>query len=210
MPLRAWSVVLLWMGAPALASEVEVFVDRGELFVRAGAQAGLRVGDEVAILGARIGETKERRRVGSAMVMEVWPSLARIAPDRAAASDKTPRKYAALSTPEPVRSDAAASGLTPPPPPPPAEEPTGMVGHAWFKGAGPWKLLMLYNDGASGWSRCNLRLQPGEMSYHLPSLRAGDHEAIALSNFSGERPEQDITRVAVTCAEGSVTIVFPE
>ena len=54
---------------------VELFEDRGEMFVRAGTKEGLTVGSQVKLLG------EEKRAIGSASVMEVWDSIARINPD---------------------------------------------------------------------------------------------------------------------------------
>lgn len=62
---------------------IEVFVDKGDHFLRAGRNQGLGIGAQVVILGERIGDTEERRRIGVATVMEVWETLARVNPDRA-------------------------------------------------------------------------------------------------------------------------------
>jgi len=69
-------------GAP-----VELFEDQGQTFLYAGANQGLSVGSQVVIVGQRIGNTAERRRVGMATVMEVWPSIARVHLDEAAQAE---------------------------------------------------------------------------------------------------------------------------
>src|SRR4051812_27819046 len=60
---------------------VEVFKDKGDTFIRAGTNKGLKVGSEVVIVGDKIGDTDEYRTGGKATVLEVWETLARISPD---------------------------------------------------------------------------------------------------------------------------------
>lgn len=207
-PSHSIAVVGVLLSAGCLAEEptFEVFADRGDVFMRAGANAGLTVGVAVVILGDPIPTTHERRHVGTATVMEVWPSLARLSLDEAAKADKTAKKFAAVEKRPPPLAPS------PPPLPPTAMQPaSGLVGHATFNGAGRWKLLILSNDEAKGWTRCALRL-PGNLVYLLDSLAGGDHESIALSNFELKGPERDlpIDFVTVSCLQGSGTFVFPE
>lgn len=68
-----------------------VFVDKGDLFVKAGTKQGLKVGSEVELLGSRIGDTEEHRRVGTRTVMEVWDELARLSEAEAPAAEKPER-----------------------------------------------------------------------------------------------------------------------
>src|SRR4051812_4307355 len=63
------------------ANAVELFVDKGDTFARAGSEQGLKVGSALIVLGPTIGDTQERRRVGTATVLEVWGSLARVSLD---------------------------------------------------------------------------------------------------------------------------------
>src|SRR3954469_23934771 len=60
---------------------VAAFQDKGDYFIRAGTNAGLKVGSEVLVLGDQIGDTGEYRTAGKAHVLEVWETLARISPD---------------------------------------------------------------------------------------------------------------------------------
>lgn len=225
-----WSSV-----AAAQAAEVELFTDKGDVFIKAGTNAGAEVGTELTILGDKIANTEERRRVGSGTVMEVWPTLARLALDDAARADKAAKKYVALLngklvTGAPVKGDAkpqkgkkdaaAAPGAAPaaapaaPPAAAPAAAPSGgaLSGHATFGGAGPWKLLRLWNDGSFSWSSCSLALMPGNRVYKMPRLKAKDVESVALSNFEWKGPEIDVTHtwVDVKCAEGSAKFTFPD
>lgn len=224
--MRALVLLGSLVASAAVAEEVELFVDRGDTFLRAGSASGLAVGTTVTVLGDKIAKTEERRRVGTATVMEVWPSLARVALDDAARADKAAKKFVSLG---PAKA-AAAQPPPPPPPPPPAADtgrkplgaappppPSGntaggpLKGHATFKGAGPWKLLGLFNDENFQWTNCLLTL-PGNLTYKLASLRANDRESIALSNFQQHGPEIDTpqTSVTVKCAEGQARFVFPD
>lgn len=74
----------------------ELFTDKGDLFVRAGSKAGLKVGVEVNLLG------EGGKVVGTAAVMEVWESLARLVPDEAAkkAGPKSAQLAAAPAAPK--------------------------------------------------------------------------------------------------------------
>lgn len=74
----------------ASPTSVELFTDKGEMFIRAGTQAGLRVGQEVRVLGERIADTQERRTAGHLTVLEVWDSLARVSLDAAAQAVTAP------------------------------------------------------------------------------------------------------------------------
>jgi eukaryotic-like serine/threonine-protein kinase len=217
--MRTAILVLSLFGAAP--SEFELFTDRGDLFIKAGSNNGLQVGSELTILGDKIAGTDERRRVGVATVMEIWPTLARLALDDAAKADKAAKKFASLTAPAPAakapppaqvkaeKKDAAAAPSVPPPPPPAAGG--ALSGHATFGGAGPWKLLRLWNDGDSSWSNCSLALMPGNRVYKMPKLKAHDVESVALSNFVWKGPEVDVdhTWLDVKCAEGSAKLTFP-
>ena len=223
--MRSISVLVGLCSVVGFAAEpYEVFVDRGETYVRAGTAAGLELGSMVTIWGDLIPTTTERRRAGTATVMEIWPSLARINLDEAARADKTPKKFASF---EPKRRPGAAAAVTPPPPPPPtpapaaadggrapavAAAPTGGIlrGRATFKGAGPWMVLTVWNEETFDWTKCSLSL-PGNLVYSLAHLKAKDHESIALSNFVQQGPERDVPRDSVTvrCAQGASKFMFP-
>jgi hypothetical protein len=59
----------------------DIFTDKGDMFVRAGKNKGLKMGSEVKLLGDKIGDTDERRVVGKANVIEVFDTIARVVPD---------------------------------------------------------------------------------------------------------------------------------
>lgn len=213
---RSLLLLLVLGAAKSFGGEtaVEIFTDKGDTFVRAGSEAGLQKGTVITVLGDLIATTTERRRIGTAVVMETWPTLSRISLDDTAKAASAAKKFGAV--PGPVTKGAAV----PPPPPPPSPTPGAgkvdappaagtLVGHATFKGAGPWMLLQLYNDGTVRWSDCVLELQANRF-YNLRELKAQDHEAIALSNFVLRGPEfqGDASWVKVKCAQGASTFKF--
>lgn len=216
MRFLAWAS--LAVAATAAAQEPsEIFVDRGETYVRAGSQQGLELGTGMTVWGDLIPTTTERRRIGTAVVMEIWPSLARINLDDAARSDKTAKKYASFE----VKKRVVVPPPTPPPPPPPPAgasadggarpgTPRIIKGHATWKGAGPWMVLTLWNDEDFDWHNCSVSL-PGNLVYQLKFLRAHDHEAIAQSNFVQQGPERDVPKDSVTvrCPQGAARYLFP-
>ncbi|MDP2317236.1 MAG: hypothetical protein Q8P41_30395 [Pseudomonadota bacterium] len=76
----------------------------GQALVKAGAVQGLAVDAPLVLLGPPLAGTENRQIVGSGKVVEVWPDLARVAPDRikkdapepVAARPYTPEDQAAL------------------------------------------------------------------------------------------------------------------
>lgn len=232
--MRSLCVLIGLCSAAAGADEpYEIFLDRGETYMRAGTQMGLELGAMVTVWGDPIPTTKERRRAGTATVMEIWPSLARINLDDAARNDKAAKKFASF---EPKKRAPVPAPSAPPPPPPAAAPPpaapapvaaadAGVVkkptalppgtppvikGHATFKGAGPWMVLTLWNDEEVDWHNCSVSL-PGNLVYQLKFLRARDHESIALSNFVQSGPERDVPKDSVTvrCPHGAARYLFP-
>ncbi len=219
--LLALVTLCVVVSASAFADEVELFIDHGDTFIRAGTDQGLQRGTTVVILAG-----KERKPVGNANIMEVWAQLSRVSLDEPARADKTPQKYAVVAgakTAQPVTPvpppPAAVPSPSPAPPPPAAVPPAprapatpegALLGHAVFRGAGRWKMLQLSNDNAFNWSQCQLTLMPNKQQYALPALRSQDHESIAWSNFSGDDRDKDPQWVWVRCAEGQVSLRFPE
>ncbi len=226
----AWAVCAVGglLATDAVADEPsEIFVDRGETYVRAGSQQGLELGAAMTVWGDLIPTTTERRRLGTAVVMEIWPSLARINLDDAARNDKTAKKFASF---EPRKRVAVPLPSQPPPPamPPAAAGPTDggaaakapalppgtprvIKGHATWKGAGPWMVLTLWNDEDFDWHNCSVSL-PGNLVYPLKYLRARDRESIALSNFTQQGPERDVPKDSVTVRcpnQGAARYLFP-
>lgn len=217
--MRIALAVAVVLSAPCWADDVEVFVDRGETFVRAGSDAGLQRGTSVVVVG------KGGKRLGTATVMETWPALARVSLDEAARGDKSPVKYVTVGA---TRSPAVAPPPPSPPPPPPppsspgavrrplpsatgtAAETTGSVlkGHATYGGAGRWTAIQLFNDSTIDWTECTLLLLPLESRYALAKLVAQDHELIARSNFDNPDFDREPTAVRVTCRQGEAKFPF--
>lgn len=175
---------------PALAQDaaregpklVDIFVDRGDTFIRAGTAQGLKVGDSVPILGAKIGDTEERRVVGSAAVLEVWKTIARVNLD-AAARGAEGEKFAQVGA-EPARS-------------------TGLRGRASASGVAKLRRITIYNDSGTTWRNCDVRL-PNNKRYVLSQLAPRSSEGIMLFRFNQDGVERDLptTYVDVKCSNG--------
>ena len=199
----------------ALCDEpAEVFVDRNETYMRAGVNDGLRIGMTVTVFGDLIATTKEHRRIGTATVMELWPSLARLNLDEASRA-ATGKKFAGvegggLAAVPPPAPPPAPAPRTPPAPAPPPSRSGQLAGRALYRGVGHWMALQLVNNDPFPWNNCLIEL-PGRLFYNLSGLRSGDHETIARSNFRQEGRDLDIpvTWVRVTCAEGASTFALP-
>jgi hypothetical protein len=186
---------------------VEVFKDKGDLFVRAGTNRGLKVGTELVILGDRIGDSDEHRAGGTAIVLEVWATLARISPDEEARKLKDIKlariSGAAAPAPAPVAKAA------PPPKAEPAPAGNALKGRASFIGIGPAKRITISNDGSTLWTKCDLRL-PNNKHYVLDVLRPGDHESIVYPRFKQDGTELDrpLDWILVKCEEGQSRFSF--
>lgn len=78
---QAGEMLALALVVAAAPQSVEVFRDQSQYFVRAGSTSGLKVGSQLPILGNYIATTTERRTLGRATVLELWPTLARVSLD---------------------------------------------------------------------------------------------------------------------------------
>lgn len=195
---------------------VEVFKDKGDLFVRAGTNRGLKVGTELTVLGDRIGDTEEYRTGGKAIVLEVWETLARISPDEEARKLKE-IKFAKVKGAAPLvapRAEPAPKSRPAAAPKAEAEAepaPTGptLKGHASFIGIGPAKRLTIHNDTDTLWTHCDLRL-PNNKHYVLDVLRPRDHDSISYPRFSQDGTELDrpLDWILVKCDQGQVRLNF--
>lgn len=212
--MRPGVVIVVLLAVPAAAQElaVEVFTDRGETYVRAGSDQGIEKGVALDVVTGKAGA---RKNAGTATVMEVFPALARVNLDAAAAGEKGTR-FVLLPSKD---------GVAPPPPPPPSSpaapkrRPAGagtdavadptqadkLIGHAEYGGVGVWAAITLYNDSAFDWVNCSVTLAPSGGKYHLELLRARDHDRIARMRFEGINDAYDPTTVTVTCLIGSAT-----
>ena len=180
---------------------VEVFKDKGDMFLRAGTNKGLKVGSEVVILGEKIGDTDEYRTAGKASVLEVWETLARISPDEEAKKLKE-IKVAKVGSSTPV---AAAN----PPPAQTAAPAGGLKGHAQIGGIGPAKRISIYNDSTVGWTNCEIRL-PNNKRYKFAAMKAGENDGIMIVKFAQDGIELDrpLDSVSVRCDQGSSNFRF--
>jgi hypothetical protein len=217
-----WILAVALVSLPCLADEAELFVDRGETYVRAGTNAGLDRGTslEVVVNG---------KRIGVATVMEAWPAMARVNIDEGARKDASANRRVVLPAkvggPPPAAPTTPATPTAPPPPPPssgpraplpagqgalPAPVPAGgpLMGHATWGGVGRWKMVRVFNEGTFKWSRCVLTLLPSNQNYSLADLRDHDQESIAWSNFKPEPGDVEPTSVRVHCAEGDASFPF--
>jgi hypothetical protein len=193
---------------------VDLFKDKGDMFIKAGSKQGLKVGDEVKVLGDPIGNTGEYRSAGSAVVMEVWGSLARVSLDEEAkkhaeaklvellggsASSAKSAKSAPAAKPEANVADAKAVEAAVPP--------VGgtLQGKAMIEGFGPMKQVVLTNNGKFDWTNCDLRL-PTNMKHHLPLIKAnGGYDTAVLPAFKqdGVVYDRPLDRIIVKCDQGS-------
>ena len=189
---------------PNVGPAVELFVDTGDVFVRAGTAQGLRVGMVLPVLGATIGNTTERRTVGSAAVLEVWETLARVSLDKTAAALRR-----AEAGPDRQGQHRGAR--------PRGREPLGTSASSASDGA-PARLkgratrigphFSIDNDMSIAWTNCDVRL-PSNKRYLMNHLEAGDHEAIMIMRFAQDGIQRDLpdSILTVTCDQGVGT--FP-
>jgi len=188
---------------PGNGPNVEVFVDRGDTFVRAGTNHGVKVGVVLPVLGPAIGNTQERRTIGGATVIEVWETLARVSLDKAASSVPGPKLARIAAQPPPPPPPEPPVAVTPPPPPPPTEVPAAappLKGHAEM---GAFSRVWLYNDSATTWSNCELRL-PNNTHFKIESIRGRENDKVRLGAFEPDGPLKDvpINSVTVKCDQG--------
>jgi hypothetical protein len=106
----------------AQAPQPEVFVDRGETYVRVGYAQGLTKGVTLDIVAAQGGQP-----LGTAVVMEVWDGLARVSLDTTSTAFKGLRharlRGASGAVPPPPSGAVAPGAVAPPPPAPGAGQP---------------------------------------------------------------------------------------
>jgi hypothetical protein len=213
MNLKAFALLASLVPALSFAADdvVEVFKDKGDIFIRGGTNKGVKVGTEVTILGDRIGDTDEYRSGGKATVLEVWTSLARVSLDEDARKLKE-IKYAKITkaaaapkhaNPANAPSTTAAAAAEAPKPVP------TLKGRAELGGIGPAKRITLYNDSSFEWTQCDLRL-PNNKHYTLGNLRSGDQDGILVSRFTqdGVQFDKPLDGLTVKCNEGTAKFVF--
>lgn len=189
----------------AAAPTYDLFKDKGDTFIRAGTNKAIKVGTEVQVLGEPIGDTGEYRSAGSATVMEVWETIARVSLDEEAQKHPEAKKVRVGGKPAP-----AAATL------PKAEEssatgPAGgtLKGAASVIGLGPAKQITVRNQGTVLWTNCDLRL-PDNRHYKLAQLRGNDQERIFLHVFKQDGTELDrpLDSIVVKCDQGTSRFNF--
>lgn len=199
--------------AAVLAQAPEVFIDRGETYVRMGSSHGLSKGVTLDIVAA-----EAKQPVGTAVVMEVWDGLSRINLDTAASAFKGPRLAKA-------RAASAVAAVAPPvapvpPPPPPGGGGGGMPSvqggspqvavqralHARVQISGGLvdaRRFIIYNLDNFDWHNCKVRLPDGRGYDRMEELRANSDEGIMMFRFEPGMALRDASGlVTVYCAEG--------
>jgi hypothetical protein len=175
--------------------DAEVFVDRGETYIRAGEAHGLQVG-----IGLEVLDAKSRASIGTAVVMEIWESLARVSLDAKATSHPTLKVVRVSKAAEPLPALAVAEPLPAPAPLPPAQPPVAnaLIGHVTTNGA----RLIIYNSSNRDWHNCDVRL-PNSRHYRIGDLDAYRDEGVMLFRFEHDgTPYTQSNWVTVQCREG--------
>jgi hypothetical protein len=231
------AVVTILSPVAARAEDVsEIFLDHKETFVRAGTKQGLEKGSEVVVVG-KPNASGARAKLGTAVVMDVFPAMSRLSLDKASAAAKGDRYVVVPSSaPAVVIAEKVAEK--------PAEKPVPVAkaapekpedldrtpnfhkpendgyeqakppekklkGRASSIGFGPVRRIRLQNENAFAWTKCELRLANNK-HYLMDHLGAGEDDGIALPRFVQDGTERDveINNVTVKCAEGSATFTF--
>jgi hypothetical protein len=191
-------------------AEPEVFIDRGETYVRMGFAQGLTKGVTVEIVSA-----DKKAVLGTAVVMEVWDSLARINLDSTSAAFKG-LKHARLrgagptgvvQPPAPPPPPPSTPGRTPatPPPPPPTTAVSGrrLNGRVTISaGALEARRVIVSNQDSFDWHGCKVILPDGR-AYLLTELRSYSEDGIMMFRFEvGEALRDPQGLVTIRCQEG--------
>jgi serine/threonine-protein kinase len=179
----------------------EIFVDDGKTYVRAGVNEGLVVGATLVITGPPV--EGKRLKVGTATVMEVFPTMARISLDAAANEAVAPR-FAALAITS--AKDAGASGQAEKLPAATRTSPRGaMKGVIQLQTTPVWSVF-LQNTSKFTWTQCTL-FAPGQRRFAFASLiPQGRREfPVGLFVFDATVPQLN-NEVQVGCKEGTIRI----
>ncbi len=202
VPLALLAGLALAPSALAQPSVAELFVDKGDTFARAGSEQGLKVGSAVTVLGPTIGDTQERRRVGTATVLEVWDSLARVSLDADATKESGTKFVELPKGGAKAKAAAGASGSTASPAAP-EEQPSGSGKSLKGRASATGPRITLYNDSNAAWTNCELRL-PSNRRYILKQLGPHDSEGIMSLRFVQDGVPRDLPMdsVNVKCDQG--------
>jgi hypothetical protein len=197
MALLTLALALTLSKGPAT---IDLFKDKGGVFIKAGSKQGLKVGDEVVVLD---GKTE----VGSATVMEVFAAKSRVSLDEGAKAHPAAKKVR-LGAPTAAKGEVAVAA---PAAPAPADASGSLKGHATIFGFGPAKQITLYNESDGKWTNCDLRL-PTNQHFPLAELRNDDQERIFLHRFKQDGVELDrpLDTLQVKCDQGSTRFQFQQ
>jgi hypothetical protein len=206
------SLLLVAALAQAPAPEPEVFVDRGESYVRMGFAQGLTKGVTVEIISA-----DKKAVLGTAVVMEVWDSLARINLDAASTAFKGLKHArlrgagapppAAIAPPPPPPPPPSTPGKVPvsPPPAPPSSAAGGrrLNGRVSISaGALEARRVIISNQDSFDWHGCKVILPDGR-AYSMSELRSYSEDGIMMFRFEvGEALRDPQGLVTIRCQEG--------
>ena len=174
-----------------------VFVDGEKTLARAGSEDGLKVGVELKVVGAQSNDGKHPL-LGAATVLEVFPKMARLSLDAAAA--RAPgEKWVALDGPK-------AAEVKPPTEKKPAPGVKVALNATLALVQLPRRAVRLKNNGGFTLTRCSVFI-PGQRQADFASLPAGMAREIVLEQFSvsPSAPALD-NEVKLSCAQGSITL----
>ncbi len=196
-------------------TDAEIFLDRGETYIRAGQLNGLEVGAALEVLDA-----KSRQPVGTAAVMEVWESLSRVSLDSKSVA-YAPLKVArvgkraevvALPVPQvqaqPQPQAADPLGPVPPvnsKPVPAGEKGMWLDGQVKITGVSEGRRVVIKNRSNRDWHNCDVRLPNGK-HYYIGNLDEGEDDGVMLFRFEYERgvaPPPPTEGITVLCREGT-------
>lgn len=173
-----------------------VFADGEKMLVRAGTEDGVKVGVELKIVGPA-GADGKRPLLGTATVLEVFPKMARVSLDPAAASASGERSAAlgaVAEPPKPVDAKKPAPGVKVP------------LNAFLILVQEPGRAVRLKNNGSFGFTRCSVFI-PGQRQADFKSLPAGMSREIMLDAFVENRGAPALNNeVQLRCAEGSITL----
>ncbi len=191
--------------------DAEVFLDRGETYLRAGQANGVEIGAALQVFDA-----KSRAPVGTAVVMEVWESLSRVNLDSKAIA-YVPLKVARVGrqpevAPVPAPPPAAPVVAAPLPPEPTRSQPVAATQQgAWLDGTvritgdGARRRLLVVNKSNRDWHNCDVKLPNGK-HYNIGDLDEGEDDGVMLFRFEWDRrvpPPAPTDAITVTCREGT-------
>jgi hypothetical protein len=202
------------------APEPEVFVDRGETYVRMGFTQGLSKGVTVDIVSA-----DRHAVIGTAVVMEVWDGLARINLDAASTAYRGQRlarqrgaapvqvqqapAAVAIAPPPAAPTTSRTAAVAPPPPPPPvvAMQRTLMGKVSITSGVADARRVIVENLDAYDWHNCMVVLPDGR-GYEMNELTAHNYDGIMMFRFQAGEATKDPQGLAlIRCTEGAARFV---